>query len=582
MAGTKREGHQMRVAIFGAGVAGLSVAHELVERGIEVDVYERLPVAGGKARSIVIQREAQRGLPGEHGFRYFPGFYRHVIDTMSRIPRPGGGTVADNLVDATAGNFAEVGYPPVLINTVGPTSLADLVEGLRSIEGFVRAVSLPELEFFAGKLWQVMTSCRERRLAEYEDQCWSTFLEADSRSAAYNTWFAGAMTHTLIAASGAQASSRTVGDITVQLVTTSTQPGKPGDRLLNAPTTEAWIDPWLAHLESSGRFHLHADHRLLALHVQDGSCVGAEVSGDGRASTVTADVYVSAVPVEVLAPLVTDPMAATAPTLGMTRLLADHVQWMAGIQIYLKRDTPIVAGHTMYVGSEWGLTSVSQQQFWPHHKLADDSDGRVNGVLSIDISDWTSPGTNGKAAKDCSPDEVCTEVLTQIRACLADAPGVDLGDDNIDSYFIDPDVVFFDGKDGVAENYEPLLVNDMGTWWIRPNAWTEIPNLYLAGDFVRNNTDLATMEGANEAARRAVNAIIRGNGLDAPLCRLWDVHEPELFAPLRWIDARRFAKGKPWSAHFPHPMRWLAASVLRWASGRTTATAAIGRGMRRR
>ena len=92
----------MRVAISGAGVAGLSVAHELVERGIDVDVYERLPVAGGKARSIVIQREAQRGLPGEHGFRYFPGFYRHVIDTMSRIPRPGGGSVADNLVDATA------------------------------------------------------------------------------------------------------------------------------------------------------------------------------------------------------------------------------------------------------------------------------------------------------------------------------------------------------------------------------------------------------------------------------------------------------------------------------------------------
>ena len=282
----------MRVAIFGAGVAGLSVAQELVERGIEVDVYERLPVAGGKARSIVIQREAQRGLPGEHGFRYFPGFYRHVIDTMSRIPRPEGGTVADNLVDAMAGNFAEVGYPPVMINTVGPTSLGDLVDGLRSIEGFVRAVSLPELEFFAGKLWQVMTSCRERRLAEYEDQSWSTFLEADSRSAAYNTWFAGAMTHTLIAASGAQASSRTVGDITVQLVTTSTQPGKPGDRLLNAPTTEAWIDPWLAHLESSGRFRLHTDHRLLALRVEDDSCVGAEVSCDGQVSTVTADVYV--------------------------------------------------------------------------------------------------------------------------------------------------------------------------------------------------------------------------------------------------------------------------------------------------
>jgi 15-cis-phytoene desaturase len=572
----------MRVAIFGAGVAGLSAAQELVERGIDVDVYERLPVAGGKARSIIIQRAPQEGLPGEHGFRYFPGFYRHVIDTMSRIPRPGGGTVADNLVDAPAGNFAEAGYPPVEINTVGPTSLTDLVDGLRSMEGFARAIPLPDLEFFALKLWRVMTSCSERRYAEYEDQSWSTFLEADSRSAAYNTWFAGAMTHTLIAASGSQASSRTVGDITVQLITTSTQPGKPSDRLLNAPTSEAWIDPWVAHLESSGRFTLHTEHRLRALRIDGSTCVGVDVEFEGARSTITADAYLSAVPVEVLAPLVTDQVAAAAPTLGMTRLLADHVQWMAGIQIYLRRDTPIVAGHTMYVGSEWGLTSVSQQQFWPHHKVAHDSDGRVNGVLSVDISDWTSPGTNGKAARDCSPDEVCAEVLAQIRSCLADTPGVDLGDDNIDSYFIDPDVVFFGAGGGVEENYEPLLVNDMGTWWIRPNAYTEIPNLFLAGDFVRNNTDLATMEGANEAARRSVNAIIRAYRLDAPLCRLWNVHEPDLFAPLRWIDARRFAKGEPWTDHFPHVLRWLASVMTRKEQTRAAVAGLADRGIRRR
>jgi uncharacterized protein with NAD-binding domain and iron-sulfur cluster len=562
----------MRVAIFGAGVAGLTAAHELVERGVEVDVYERLPVAGGKARSIIIDRPEQRGLPGEHGFRYFPGFYRHVIDTMRRIPLRGGGAVIDNLVDATAGSFAEAGRPPVMMHTVGPTGLGDIVAGLRSIHEIAEAVSLPDLEFFAGKLWRVMTSCRERRYAEYEDQSWSTFIEAGTRSPAYDTWFAGAMTHTLIAASGTQASSRTVGDITVQLVTTSAQPGRPSDRLLNAPTSEAWIDPWISYLESTNRFRLHTGHRMTRLLFDGLSCTGVEVEVQGQPSTVTADLYLSAVPVEVLAPLVPDDMTQIAPTLAMTRPLADHVQWMAGIQIYLKRDTSVVAGHTMYVGSEWGLTSVSQQQFWPHHRLADDSNGRVNGVLSVDISDWTAPGTNGKAARDCTPDEICAEVLAQIRECLRDAPGVDLGDDNIDSFFIDPDVVFFREGGGVEENYEPLLVNDLGTWWIRPNPYTEVSNLYLAGDFVRNHTDLATMEGANESARRAVNAIIRDRQLDATLCRLWDVHEPDLFAPLRWIDARRFARGKPWSPHFPRPLRWLAATAVK-VEREVTATA---------
>ena len=40
-----------RVAVFGGGMGGLAAAHELVERGFEVDIYERRALWGGKARS---------------------------------------------------------------------------------------------------------------------------------------------------------------------------------------------------------------------------------------------------------------------------------------------------------------------------------------------------------------------------------------------------------------------------------------------------------------------------------------------------------------------------------------------------
>ena len=49
---------------------------------------------------------------------------------------------------------------------------------------------------------------------------------------------------------------------------------------------------------------------------------------------------------------------------------------------------------------------------------------------------------------------------------------------------------------------------------------TRIPNLFLASDYVRTHTDLATMEGANEAARRAVNGILDATGSAAPRLRL--------------------------------------------------------------
>jgi phytoene dehydrogenase-like protein len=41
-----------RVAVFGGGVGGLTAAHELVERGFEVAVFDKHPIPGGKARSF--------------------------------------------------------------------------------------------------------------------------------------------------------------------------------------------------------------------------------------------------------------------------------------------------------------------------------------------------------------------------------------------------------------------------------------------------------------------------------------------------------------------------------------------------
>ena len=43
-----------RVAILGGGVAGLTAAHELAERGFEVVVLEARDIPGGKARSLPV------------------------------------------------------------------------------------------------------------------------------------------------------------------------------------------------------------------------------------------------------------------------------------------------------------------------------------------------------------------------------------------------------------------------------------------------------------------------------------------------------------------------------------------------
>lgn len=46
--------------------------------------------------------------------------------------------------------------------------------------------------------------------------------------------------------------------------------------------------------------------------------------------------------------------------------------------------------------------------------------------------------------------------------------------------------------------------------------------MFLAADYVLTNTDLACMEGANEAARRAVNGILDAARSSRERCKLWD------------------------------------------------------------
>ena len=93
------------------------------------------------------------------------------------------------------------------------------------------------------------------------------------------------------------------------------------------------------------------------------------------------------------------------------------------------------------------------------------------------------------------------------------------------NWFLDPDIQL--PNPGAVTNAEPLLINHAGSLALRPEAYTEIGNLFLASDYVRTYTDLATMEAANEAARRATNAILAVSGVDAPPCGLWEFDIPE-------------------------------------------------------
>jgi 15-cis-phytoene desaturase len=257
---------------------------------------------------------------------------------------------------------------------------------------------------------------------------------------------------------------------------------------------------------------------------------------------ITADYYISALPVEIMMGLVDPSLKALAPSLAALDKL--RTEWMNGIQFYLAQDVPLEFGHTLYADSPWAITSISQRQFWNRVNLADFGDGRVGGILSVDISDWETPGiVYGKNAMQCSADEIKNDVWEQIKVHL-NVAGVDIiRDDDLLTWFLDPDVQFPNPTG--ATNLEPLMVNTAGSLQYRPEAFTEVPNLFLASDYVKTYTDVACMEAANEAARRAVNAVLDRVRSTAPRASVWPLREPDLFGPLIEYDRLRFRLGLP-------------------------------------
>jgi hypothetical protein len=171
------------VIVLGGGIGGLSAAHELSERGFSVRVFELRDVPGGKARSVVVPSTCprqnvgavnlgslaaptRRDSPGEHGFRFFPRFYKHIIDTMARTPYRGSRSVAENLVDTTGTIFARFGRRPLKLPTITPSNVLSCSRWSATSVVVWPELGIPpeDFAFFGERIWQILTSCSERRL----------------------------------------------------------------------------------------------------------------------------------------------------------------------------------------------------------------------------------------------------------------------------------------------------------------------------------------------------------------------------------------------------------------------------------
>jgi hypothetical protein len=257
-------------------------------------------------------------LPGEHGYRFFPSFYRHLFDTMRRTPlfssrpalnlsleerrdaisgrlvhptvspgfEPTGQTAFDQLESVTLHAFAlNDGRDPIEMPRVKSASLKRAMELLdasqRTFGASQRDILLVQL-----KSLQFMATGPKRRQHELENISWHDYVLEEAESAdgeeralpngrpahqgdAYSQALKRTMSawpQALIGLRAKEIDARTFGAISTQMVLDQVRPGDYRDGSLNGPTTEAWLDHWRWYLEREGVHFVKGE--LLGLVVQ--------------------------------------------------------------------------------------------------------------------------------------------------------------------------------------------------------------------------------------------------------------------------------------------------------------------------
>lgn len=493
------------VVIFGAGMAGLSAAHELNQLGYPVSVYEALDEPGGFFRSA---RHGTDSMPSEYSWHGLGPWYHNAFDLMKKIPFDERGSVYDVALSR-----------PVDFGMFPDTGRAQFYdEGLKSIPKMFRMNTLEVITWFylMLKTWTSHNRSRVEYARRNAAEAWRPLLG----DTAYRTW--RSCFGPWIGSDWAHVSLHTAGDYFRKQLTTKAHHRHRADRngpawtqgtgagwlLFKGPSSEYLFTPWVRHLEGKGvDFHWKTPLTRLEF---DGTTITSALCGDEK---VHGDLYVLAIN-----PFFTADILHGTPALEkqaqldlFTPLTRDGPHIQVSFRIAFSEEIKFPRNRTAVVvcDSEFNVTLFAEEQVW------DEDVDLGHDIKSLWTGTSCVSGAPGrlvhKPVKNCTKEEFIEEVAAQILRCgaldelIREAnDGKGLRDFPVSNIEVWHEWEF--SNEGI-KSLQPKWVNSTSTQAHLPAQTTPVPNLFLAGAHTRTQAQVWSIEGAVESGRRAAKAI---------------------------------------------------------------------------
>lgn len=509
------------VAIFGAGIAGLTVAHELARRGWRVSVYESNADAGGFFRSA--RRASDANTPSEYSWHGMGPWYHNVFDVMKEIP-----------FDESHSLYEAALSRPIDFGLAGNDEQACFDDTwILNIKGMFRMTWRDIIlgSWLMLKTWVADCRSREQYAKLNAAEAWRPWLSDQCLRvwrSSFGPWIGSDWLNVSLHTAGQFFCKQlTTGPAYFHAADSAGDAWKHGARsgwlLLKGPSSEYWFDRWVEYLQSLG-VEFNWNTALVELRYDGRRCTGAQLNSG---ETIDAEIYVLAAnPFSIASILTRTPALEQQDQLCLFRPLVQdgpHVQVSLRIAFSEPIAWPRPRAAIVVASSEFNLTLFAEEQVWDHAvSLGDD----VKSLWTVTACVSKVPGLiSGKSVEECTKQEFILEVLSQLLGCSGlDAMIRDAnGGRSLREFPILRTEVWHEWKFSPAgiHGKQPKWVNRVGNQAYLPNQATGVKNLLLAGAHTRTDVDVWSIEAAVESGRRAARLLKPGVTVLGQHCPRW-------------------------------------------------------------
>jgi hypothetical protein len=300
------------------------------------------------------------------------------------------------------------------------------------------------------------------------------------------------------------------------------------------PINDAIFKPWVRFLQNNGvkfYFETQIDHFTPNKIVQK----------DGKSYPV--DQIVLALPPTAMSRILQDSMYFYPISTPLQNLfdmssraaLRGH-QTMFSVQVFLDREIKTGPKFCYLADSPWAIIIEPEQEVWKSYGLPTQrlcrQDPRIRTWWNLSLTFWKLPGILfQKPIEQCRPEQVAQDAWAQVLQSetfgreIHRLNGFRLEDVKVINMIPWP-TFRWNGKE--LSTFEPRWANNVGTLPMRPNPGHSFDQVYIAGAWCRNGSDLYSMEAAAETGRKAALGILENLEVSPNFC----IYEHRRLIPL--------------------------------------------------